>query len=64
MAKHYPKSFESIQRGTSEKPTEVSVTLMRKVGPERFEVVTGVVRGTISDVKVIEKSVSLMVGRL
>lgn len=43
---------------------ETEVTLMRKVAPERFEVVTATLRGQLSDVKVLEKSVSLVVGRL
>ncbi len=42
---------------------EVLCTFMRRVGPERFDVVTGVVRGEVKDVKVLEKGVSLVVGR-
>ncbi len=41
----------------------VTVTVMRRVAPERFEVLTGVVTGPLSEVKVLERSVSLMVGR-
>ena len=37
--------------------------MMRKVAPERFEVVTAVVRGPMAITKVLEKSVSLVVGR-
>ena len=50
----------------SDKPDthEAEVTLMRKVGPERFEVVTGVVRGEFVPKKQLERSVSLMVGRM
>ena len=46
-----------------EKPVEQPVVLMRKVGPERFEVVSATLRGTLHDVKQLEKSVSLAVGR-
>ncbi len=42
---------------------ETTVTLMRKVAPERFEVVTGVVKGPLSNLKVLESNVSLVVGR-
>jgi len=42
---------------------ETPVVLMRKVGPERFEVVTGTVKGELLNLKVLEKSVSLVVGR-
>lgn len=42
---------------------ETPVTLMRSVGPERFEVVSGVVRGVFIEKKQLEKSVSLAVGR-
>ena len=54
MAK--PKNSES-------KPEEVEVVFMRKVAPERFDVVAGVVRGSLEVTKVLEKSVSLMVAR-
>lgn len=64
MAKpNYPKAFASI-RPDAPAPVEAQVTLMRKVGPERFEVVTGVVRGHFEQAKVLERSVGLMVGRL
>lgn len=43
---------------------EVEVTLMRRVGPERFEVITAVVKGQLSGVKVLERNVSIVVGRL
>ncbi len=43
---------------------EVVVTAMRKIGPERFDVVTGVLRGPLEEVKVLEKNVTLMVGRM
>lgn len=42
---------------------ETTVTLMRRIAPERFEVVTGTIKGPLGDVKVLEKSVSLSVGR-
>lgn len=42
----------------------VPVTFMRAIpGTERFEVVTGVVSGPISGLKVIESGVSFVVGR-
>ncbi len=44
--------------------TETEVTLMRKVAPERFEVVTATLKGSLSGLKVLEKNVSLTVGRL
>lgn len=53
MAKPRPES----------KLEEVAVTFMRRVGPERFDVVEGVVRGTLEVTKVLDKSVSLMVAR-
>ncbi len=58
MAKASPKSPEP-------KPSEVEspVVLMRKVGPEHFEVLTATLRGALVDVKVLEKRVSLVVGR-
>lgn len=42
---------------------EIPATLMLKVGPERFDVVEGVVRGSFIPTKVLEKRVSLVVGR-
>lgn len=42
---------------------EQPVVLMRSVGPERFEVLTAKLRGTLFDVKKLETSVSLAVGR-
>ncbi len=42
---------------------ETTVTLMRKVAPERFEVVTGTIKGALANVKVLEANVSLVVGR-
>ncbi len=42
---------------------EASVVLMRRIGPERFEVVTGTVKGPLLNPKVLEPNVSLMVGR-
>ncbi len=42
---------------------EVQVTLMRRVAPERFEVVVGTVKGPVVVTKTLEKAVSLMVGR-
>lgn len=43
---------------------EIPFTAMRRLSPEHFEVVTGLVRGTVTDLKVLEKDVSLVVGRL
>lgn len=51
-------------RAVKSDDVEVTVTAMRKIGPERFDVVTGTLRGTLEDVKVLEKNVTLMVGRL
>ena len=42
---------------------EAQVVLMRKIAPERFEVLTGTLRGSLSDVKVLERNVSITVGR-
>ncbi len=42
---------------------EVPFTVMRKIGPERYEVVSGVVKGVPSDIKTLERNVSLVVGR-
>jgi|GEM_PF-3723104 len=60
MAKNLPFS-----RPVSEPSPDVetTITLMRRVGPERFEVVTGTVKGQLSNVRVLETSVSLVVGR-
>ena len=50
-------------RPPSPEETEIPCTLMRKVGPERFDVVVGTVRGVFVETKVLERNVSLMVGR-
>jgi len=42
---------------------ETPVVLMRKVSPEHFEVLEGVVTGELSQVKILEHKVSLVVGR-
>ncbi len=42
---------------------EIPFTVMRRTGNERYEVVTGTVKGIPSNVKVIESGVSLVVGR-
>ncbi len=42
---------------------EVEVTLMKKVAPERFDVLVGTIRGEFTTTKVLEKSVSLVVAR-
>lgn len=42
---------------------EVEVTLMRKVAPERFDVVAGTLRGEVKVTKVLERNVSLVVAR-
>ncbi len=42
---------------------EAEVTLLRKVAPERFDVVVGTIRGTLEVSKVLERNVSLMVAR-
>ncbi len=42
---------------------EVEVTIMRKVAPERFDVVVGVLRGKVEATKTLEKGVSLVVAR-
>lgn len=42
---------------------EVEITVMRKVAPERFEVFVASVTGSLTVKKVLEKSVSLVVGR-
>lgn len=42
---------------------EAVVTMMRRIAPERFKVVTGVVRGPLLDEKVLEPDVSLVVAR-
>jgi len=55
MAKLFPKPVAS--------DSEAPVVLMRKVGPERFEIVTGFVRGALVVERVLETSVSLQVGR-
>ncbi len=58
MAKASPKSPEP-------KPSEVEspVVLMRRIGPGRFEVATATLRGALVNVKVLEKDVSIVVGR-
>ena len=40
---------------------ETTVVLMRRIGPERFEVVEGVIRGEFRKTRQIENSVSMMV---
>ena len=50
-------------RVPSPEEVEIPCTRMVRVGPERFDVVTGVVRGVFTEAKVLEKSVSLVVGR-
>ncbi len=52
-----------LDRKPAAEETETEITLLRKVAPERFEVVTAVIRGPVVVTKVLEKSVSLMVGR-
>ncbi len=47
----------------SPEETEIPVTLMRKVGPERFDVVVGVVRGVFTESKALDRNVSLVVAR-
>ena len=55
MAKLFPKPVSA--------EAEAPVVLMRKVAPERFEIVTGYVRGTFVEVKTLDRNVSLTVGR-
>ncbi len=55
--------FRTATRPATEE-IEIPFTAMRKVAPERFEVVTGVVRGVVSDLKMLERNVSITVGRL
>ncbi len=43
--------------------TEIPCTIMRKVGPEKFDIVVGVVRGTFVETKALDRNVSLVVGR-
>lgn len=42
---------------------DTQVTVMRRLAPGRFEVVTGTVRGPLLNPKVLEVDVSLVVGR-
>ena len=42
---------------------EVEVTLVRKVGPERFDVVVGTIKGPLKLTKVLERNVTLVVAR-
>lgn len=52
MAKPKPEKFE-----------ELEVVMMKKVAPERFDVVSGVIRGPLEVKKTLEKGVSLVVAR-
>ena len=52
MAKHKTEKFD-----------EIEVTLMRTVAPERFDVVSGVIRGALEVTKVLERNVTLVVAR-
>ena len=42
---------------------EVEVVMMKRVAPERFDVVVGVIRGPMEVTKTLERGVSLVVGR-
>jgi hypothetical protein len=53
MAKLFPKPVAA--------ETEVPVVVMRRVGPERFEVVEGFVRGVFTETKRLESMVSMVV---
>lgn len=55
MAKPPPKS--------APEETEIPHTMMRKVGPERFDVISGVIRGVFVEAKALDRNVSLVVAR-
>ena len=59
MAKNPAKPRTPVPAGS----IETQVVLMRRLSSERFEVVTGTLVGELRDVKVLEKNVSLAVGR-
>lgn len=52
-----------MAKPTPKPPIETPVVLMRKIGPERFDVVEGVVVGDFRQTKILESNVSLVVGR-
>jgi hypothetical protein len=55
MAKPLPKSSPASSE------VETPVVVMRRVGPERFEVVTGFVKGPLLNPKVRDSGVSMTV---
>lgn len=48
---------------TEAKMDEAEVVVMVKVAPERFDVLSGVIRGSFDPKKTLERSVSLVVAR-